>query len=347
MKNKYFIIVLLLYFQNSFAQSKKVFEENFTNNNKEWLEVKDNKYDFFFRNGKYWIVNNVNFFYGEQQKINIDENEDFKLETSISLNWKEIGIGYFVFGANSRTQNYYYLAFDSNNCYIGKFIDGKHITTSHKIKTNNYGAPNKIEIKKKKEKISFYFNDKKVLKKNFEEFFSNEFGFGVSGKQNISIDYLVAYQNKNNILNEKNYTTPKEKVTYTYEDNRTKVILKKKNGVYHIPVELNDVLNIDFIFDSGASDVSITPEVALTLIKAGTIKDSDWLEGAYYQFADGSVAESKRFKLKSVQVGNKIINNVVCSISNNLNAPMLLGQSVLEKFGKYTFDYETNQLIIN
>ncbi len=130
-----------------------------------------------------------------------------------------------------------------------------------------------------------------------------------------------------------------------YLSNRIK--LKKKDGVYHIPVKLNSVLDIDFIFDSGASDVSITPEIALTLIKTGTIKESDWLEGAYYQFADGSIAESKRFKLKSVKVGDKTVYDVTCSISNNLSAPMLLGQSVMEKFGKYTFDYKTNELIID
>lgn len=130
-----------------------------------------------------------------------------------------------------------------------------------------------------------------------------------------------------------------------YFSNR--ITLRKKGGVYQIPVKLNNVLDIDFIFDSGASGVSITPEIALTLIKAGTIKKSDWLEGAYYQFADGSFAKSKRFILKSVKVGNKTVYNITCRISNNLNAPMLLGQSVMEKFGKYTFDYKTNELIID
>ncbi len=345
-KVHYTLIIFLIGIFLGRAQTKKIFEENFSNNSKQWLEANDEKYDFFFRNGKYCIINNVNFFYGEQKKINIDENEDFIIETSIALNWKDTGIAYFIFGANVQTQNYFYFAFDKNNAYIGKFIDGQHINKSKRIKLKDFGVPNLLKIQKRNNDISFYFNNKKVLKKEYEDFFGSSFGFGVSNKQNISIDYLTAFQDINNKIPKDEYSTNKEKVTYTFKD-KNKIILKKKGGVYHIPVKLNGVLDIDFIFDSGASDVSITPEIALTLIKTGTIQRSDWLKGAYYKFADGSIAESKRFKLKSVKVGNKIVYNVTCSISNHLSAPMLLGQSVMEKFGKYTFDYKTNELIID
>ena len=122
--------------------------------------------------------------------------------------------------------------------------------------------------------------------------------------------------------------------------------LQKKGGVYEVPVELNGVLKINFIFDSGASDVSISPDVALTLMRTGTIKESDWLPGAFYSFADGSTAKSERFKLRSVKIGNKTVYDVTCSIANSIEAPMLLGQSVLSKFGKYSFDYRTETLII-
>lgn len=129
--------------------------------------------------------------------------------------------------------------------------------------------------------------------------------------------------------------------------NVSNVVKVKKNGsLFFVPVQINDVLKIDFIFDSGASDVSISPDVALTLIKTGTIKKEDWLEGAYYKFADGSIAKSKRFKLSSIKIGNKVIKNVTCSISNSIDAPMLLGQSVLSKFGKYTFDNIKQILIL-
>lgn len=342
------LLTLILFFISAISnsQTKKIFSENFNDNNKKWLEAKNEHYDFFFRNGKYCIINNVDFFYGENKDIIIDETENFILESSIALNWNTDGFAYFAFGANRTTQNYFYFAFNKDKGYIGKFIDGQHINTSHKISLNKFGVENTIKIIKKDNNITFYFNNKKIIKQPYENLFGNGFGFGASKKQNISIDYLNIYQDETNKENLITYETKKEAVTYEYEDGKSKINLKKENGVYHIPVKLNKVLDINFIFDSGAADVSITPEVALTLIKAGAISENDWLEDAYYQFADGTIAKSKRFNLKTVQVGDKIIKDVTCSISNNLNAPMLLGQSVMEKFGKYTFDYKTNQLII-
>lgn len=111
-------------------------------------------------------------------------------------------------------------------------------------------------------------------------------------------------------------------------------------GVYEVPVVLNGVLAINVILDSGASDVSISPDVALTLLRTKTITDEDWLPGAYYQFADGSRAKSMRFKMKSVKIGNTELTDVTCSVSNSINAPMLLGQSALQKLGKYSIDYK-------
>lgn len=116
--------------------------------------------------------------------------------------------------------------------------------------------------------------------------------------------------------------------------------LNKIGGVYEVAVTLNNVLTIGFIVDSGASDVSISPDVALTLIKTKTIGDKDWLPGVYYRFADGSTAKSARFKLRAVKIGERELRNVTCSISNSVAAPMLLGQSALEKLGRYSIDYE-------
>jgi hypothetical protein len=39
-------------------------------------------------------------------------------------------------------------------------------------------------------------------------------------------------------------------------------------------------------------------------------------------------------------MGDKTVTNVKATISNSLGAPLLLGQSVLNKFGKGTIDYK-------
>ena len=122
--------------------------------------------------------------------------------------------------------------------------------------------------------------------------------------------------------------------------------LIESGEVYEVPVLVNGVLKINFIIDSGASDVSISPDVALTLVRTGTITDRDWLPGANYRFADGSSAKSERFNLRSLQIGNRTLQTVSCSIANSVNAPMLLGQSALKKLGSYRVDYDNGLLIL-
>jgi tetratricopeptide (TPR) repeat protein len=126
---------------------------------------------------------------------------------------------------------------------------------------------------------------------------------------------------------------------------QNEVQLTKSGGVYEVPVVLNGVLAIRMILDSGASDVSLSPDIAMTLYKTNTIAESDWLPGAYYTFADGSSAKSFRFRMRSLMIGDVELTNVACSISNSIHAPMLLGQTALQKLGKYSIDTERMVLI--
>jgi len=123
-------------------------------------------------------------------------------------------------------------------------------------------------------------------------------------------------------------------------------MIKHTGGTYELPVEINDVLKINFVLDPGASEVSISPDIALTLIKTGTINDDDWLRGKNYKFADGSIAKSYRFRLKKLNIGGHYIYNIATSIQNSVDAPLLLGQNALRKLGKIQIDYNTNILTI-
>jgi predicted aspartyl protease len=123
-------------------------------------------------------------------------------------------------------------------------------------------------------------------------------------------------------------------------------ILKTQSGLIEVPIVINDVLRINFIFDSGASEVSLSPDVALTLIRTGTISENDWLQDQIYTFADGSKAKSKRFLIKKLIIGNQVLTNIEASISSSIEAPMLIGQNVMQKLGSVTIDYNNLLLII-
>jgi hypothetical protein len=55
------------------------------------------------------------------------------------------------------------------------------------------------------------------------------------------------------------------------------VPLQRQGGTYVVPVLINKAITLNFIIDSGASDVSIPADVVSTLIRTGTLQDSDFL----------------------------------------------------------------------
>lgn len=190
-----------------------------------------------------------------------------------------------------------------------------------------------------KEFCPIYFNNEAVAKSTYN-----------------AINYLLdkinnnkAYSQLDNITD--SFAPPRESSIKVSNDvisteRSSTVKMEKANGIYHVPVVINGVLKISFIFDSGASDVSISSDVALTLIKTGTLNESDFIGSQKYRFADGSTATSKTFIIRELKIGNKTLKNVKASISNSIDSPMLLGQSVLERFGTFTIDNKNHTIKI-
>jgi hypothetical protein len=128
-------------------------------------------------------------------------------------------------------------------------------------------------------------------------------------------------------------------------ENSGRVKMVESGGIYHIPVVINDTLKLDFIVDSGASDVSIPSDVVLTLIRTGTIKRSDFIGTEKYRLADGSAVESGIFTIRSLKVGDRTVTNVRASIAD-VNGPLLLGQSFLSKFKSWSQDNVSHELVL-
>jgi aspartyl protease family protein len=124
---------------------------------------------------------------------------------------------------------------------------------------------------------------------------------------------------------------------------KTFVKMSKENGVYKIPVEINGS-NMNFIFDTGASIISISTTEAMFLYKQGTLKEEDFLGNVNFQDATGAISEGTIIKLKTVKIGNKVLKDIKASIVHNNEAPLLFGQSALAKFGKVSIDYDKNEI---
>ena len=127
--------------------------------------------------------------------------------------------------------------------------------------------------------------------------------------------------------------------------NTHRVQLVKEVGIYTVPVLINDVLMLHFVVDSGAADVTIPADVVMTLIRTGTIKDNDFIGNQKYQLADGSVIDSKQFIIRSLKVGDQIVENVNGSVGD-VKGSLLLGQSFLEKFKSWSMDNASHELVL-
>jgi clan AA aspartic protease (TIGR02281 family) len=119
--------------------------------------------------------------------------------------------------------------------------------------------------------------------------------------------------------------------------------LERHGNSYMLPVRINDTISLPFILDTGAEELAIPADVALTLIRAGALSRDDFLGRSVYSLANGSEGVSERVIIREVQVGRYAVNNVTALVSPPTSEP-LLGESFLSKFGTVTID--NNRLIL-
>jgi clan AA aspartic protease (TIGR02281 family) len=141
-------------------------------------------------------------------------------------------------------------------------------------------------------------------------------------------------------------TEPQESAAhYGQQSNKFIVQLKDDGGVFVVPVEINSAITLDFVIDSGASDVTVPADVVSTLIRTHTIEASDFVGKQAYVLADGSEAPSTVFIIRSLKIGNHLIENVRGAIAP-AKGELLLGQSFLQKFRSWSIDNTKHALIL-
>ena len=123
------------------------------------------------------------------------------------------------------------------------------------------------------------------------------------------------------------------------------VPMRMEGGIYVVPVLINNAITLDFVIDSGASDVSVPADVVSTLIRTKTIERSDFVGQQTYVMADGSEAPSDVFIIRSLKVGNRIVHNVRAIIASP-KATLLLGQSFVRQFNSWSIDNARHALVL-
>lgn len=120
--------------------------------------------------------------------------------------------------------------------------------------------------------------------------------------------------------------------------------MELQNGVRYVWIVINGI-KLRFIFDTGASSICISPAEASVLYRQGTLQKEDILSVESFQDATGKISEGTKVNLREVKIGDMVLENVEALVIDNVNAPLLLGQTVLERFGSIEIDND-NSIII-
>ena len=123
----------------------------------------------------------------------------------------------------------------------------------------------------------------------------------------------------------------------------TQIPFEKKGGVNQVQCTING-LALYFVFDTGASDVSLSNVEANFMLRNGYLTEQDFMGKQNYVTATGEIHEGTIVNLREVRVGDIILTNIKASVVKNQNAPLLLGQSVFRRFG--TVEVDNNASVI-
>jgi clan AA aspartic protease (TIGR02281 family) len=124
------------------------------------------------------------------------------------------------------------------------------------------------------------------------------------------------------------------------------VALQIRGGTFIVPVTINAKIELDFTVDSGASTVVVPADVFGTLIPTGTITDADLTGKQSFTLADGSTQTQDTFRIRSLKIGDRVLNDVEASVAPSAGS-LLLGQSFLRRFKSWSMDNQRGVLVLN
>ena len=144
--------------------------------------------------------------------------------------------------------------------------------------------------------------------------------------------YKAIYEK--NMDSDTDLSSSKETVT-------TEIPFTKESGVCKVKCNING-LPLHFVFDTGASDVTVSMVEANFMMKNGYLSNKDVVGNQKYMDANGEITVGTVINLKEVDFGGMNLTNVRASVVRNQKAPLLLGQSVLSRLGKIEIDNSKN-----
>lgn len=300
-----------------------------------------------------WI--DIGWYWGERQKWDhvgwySGELHNGKPEGNGTYSWGVDGGYYTGEFHDGRMDGKGTRVFADGTKIVGKFRDGMIIGVATEITPSGDKYTGEFRDNLKNGHGTLKFSNGRKLTGEFEnnEYKSYKSASRGEDESSSSSDNNTISSNSVPVSREIPASNPATIASASNQNSEQKEIVPITNerGVYLVPVNLNGILTLNAIVDSGASDVSIPADIVSTLIRTNTISDQDFIGVQTYVLADGTKVPSAKFRIHQLKVGKTTLENVDASISSS-KAEILLGQSFFKRFRSWSIDNDKGAIIFN
>lgn len=240
----------LFSFASGWAQQSYVYQEEFSSQGN-WTKDNNDIRELYVSNGKYYFEHKRKEGFREfsTRTFYLNKSKDFEIETSILKISGEQDYGMsFLFDYKDDT-NYREFGITSTGYFRvaeskeGSYSTIKSWTNSTYIKKGNY-ATNKLKVKKKGNRVTFYINGTYVYGMDYRTFLGSKMAFRLYRDQKVAVDYFrVKYTSTTSTTTTKTNNSGSKTILFEgynnnnnnwAEQNDSKVRLAVENGDYII-----------------------------------------------------------------------------------------------------------------
>lgn len=180
------------------AQTRIVYNDDFTDNAHSWyegdtqdyyLKVAYGKYIFESKNTKTWMMT---------RSVGLSEYEDFVIETNmLKINGEDNNCLGLLWGYKDASNCYMFGISGDGNYLYGKWENGTYsslIQWTSSSYINKYNSLNKLTVEKSGEQLKLYINDHLVEQTYYEYPKGSEVGFALNTRARVEFDNLLVKQ---------------------------------------------------------------------------------------------------------------------------------------------------------
>ncbi len=200
-----------------------VYQEEFSSQGN-WTKDNNNIRELYVSNGKYYFEHKRKEGYREitTRTFYLNKTKDFDIETSFTKISGEQDYGMSFLFDYKDSDNYREFGITSTGYYrVSESKDGsystiKSWTQSSSVKQGNY-ATNKLKIKKKGNRLTFYINGTYVYGMDYRAFLGSKMGYRLYRDQKVGIDYFRVKYAGGTTTNTNTNTTSTSSKTILFE----------------------------------------------------------------------------------------------------------------------------------